>query len=134
MTDFALIITTRRNALRLCFAAPVLGGLSLLPDAARADEVLKKFDFLKENGNSNCSQDFLDSIQTMPDGARLQGSCCGPMALHRYREQVAGLNAYAALGDVHPILTTSGPASRSASLPLTTCRSRPSCKRPMTRR
>ncbi len=102
MTDFALIITTRRNTLRLCFAAPFLGGLSLLPGTARADEISKTFDFLNENGNSNCSQNFLNSIQTMPDGARLQGSCCGPMALHRYREQVAGLKVYAALTDVPP--------------------------------
>lgn len=102
MTDFALIATTRRNALRLCFTAPFLGGLFLLSGAARADEVSKKFDFLKANGNSNCSQNFLDSIQTMPDAARLQGSCCGPMALHRYREQVAGLEAYAAIADIPP--------------------------------
>ncbi len=102
MTDFALIIATRRDALRLCLAASFLSGLSMLPGTARADEISKKFDFLKENGNSNCSQDFLDSIRTMPDGARLQGSCCGPMALHRYGEQVAGLKAYAALADVPP--------------------------------
>jgi len=113
MTDLALITATRRNVMRLCFAPPFLGGLSLLPGIVRADEVSKKFDFLKENGNSNCSQDFLDSIQTMPDAARLQGSCCGPMALRRYREQVAGLKAYAAITDI-PLRHRGRPRETSA--------------------
>lgn len=29
-----------------------------------------------------------------PDDARLQGSCCAPMDLHRYQEQVEGLRQY----------------------------------------
>jgi hypothetical protein len=102
MTDSVLIFWTRRSALRLCLAASLQGGLSLLPGIARADELSKKFKFLRESGNSICSQDFLDSIPTMPDAARLQGSCCGPMALHRYREQVAGLKAYAAIAEIPP--------------------------------
>lgn len=36
----------------------------------------------------------------MPDDARIQGSCCSPMDLHRYQEQVAGLKQYA---DIHQI-------------------------------
>ena len=31
----------------------------------------------------------------MPDDARIQGSCCGPMDLHKYQEQVEGLKKYA---------------------------------------
>lgn len=31
----------------------------------------------------------------MPDEARIQGSCCGPMDFHKYQEQVDGLKKYA---------------------------------------
>ncbi|MGH6854419.1 MAG: hypothetical protein ACREDX_03055 [Aestuariivirga sp.] len=64
--------------------------------------IAKRFAFLSANGNSNCSSKFLDSIKTMADGARLQGSCCGPMALHRYAEQVESLKAYAAIPEIPP--------------------------------
>ena len=30
----------------------------------------------------------------MPDDARIQGSCCGAMDLHKYQEQVEGLKKY----------------------------------------
>jgi len=30
----------------------------------------------------------------MPDDARLQGSCCSPMSLHRYSEQIEGLKKH----------------------------------------
>ncbi len=53
-----------------------------------------KFDELSKNGNSSCSGAFKDSIDTMPDTARLQGSCCSPMDMHRYTEQVTGLQKY----------------------------------------
>lgn len=36
----------------------------------------------------------------MPDDARIQGSCCGPMDLHKYQEQVEGLNKYADIPQV----------------------------------
>lgn len=54
-----------------------------------------RFEYLSQNGNSNCSRAFMDSIASMPPTMRLQGSCCGPMAEHRYREQVEGLQKYA---------------------------------------
>lgn len=53
-----------------------------------------KFDYLSQNGNSSCSLSFRDSIPTMPDTARLQGSCCSPMSMHRYSEQIEGLKSY----------------------------------------
>lgn len=40
------------------------------------------------------------SVEAMPDEARIQGSCCSPMDLHRYQEQVAGLKQYI---DIHQI-------------------------------
>ena len=56
--------------------------------------VAAKFDYLSKNGNSSCSQSFLNSIATMPDNDHLQGSCCSPMSWHRYSEQVQGLKKY----------------------------------------
>jgi hypothetical protein len=92
---------SRRIALRGLMS---WAGLSILPRGAFAaeDEVVKRFEFLSKSGNSNCSQAFLDSISSMPNTARLQGSCCGPMDLHRYREQIAGLKVYAAIADIPP--------------------------------
>ncbi|WP_265519690.1 hypothetical protein [Nitratireductor luteus] len=60
------------------------------------DEALKlRFEYLSQNGNSNCSGEFLDSITAMPATALLQGSCCSRMDEHRYVEQVRGLTKYA---------------------------------------
>ena len=53
-----------------------------------------KFDMLSKNGNSSCSGTFKDSIDSMSDTDRLQGSCCSPMDMHRYEEQVTGLQKY----------------------------------------
>lgn len=53
-----------------------------------------KFEYLSRNGNSSCSSTFRDSISSMLDSARLQGSCCSPMSLHRYGEQVEGLKKF----------------------------------------
>ena len=53
-----------------------------------------KFKVLASNGNSSCSAVFNDSISSMPDNARLQGSCCSPMNWHRYSEQIQGLTKY----------------------------------------
>lgn len=99
MTDFALTIATRRKTIFLCLIASLV---PLLPGEARSDgdEISKRFEFLSKNGNSNCSQSFLDSIASMPEEARLQGSCCGPMDLHHYREQVTGLKAHAAMTEI----------------------------------
>ena len=58
------------------------------------EDVRARFDYLSQNGDSNCSRQFMESIRTMPVMARLQGSCCSPMNLHRYSEQLEGLKAY----------------------------------------
>lgn len=36
----------------------------------------------------------------MPDEARIQGSCCSPMDIHRYQEQVEGLKKYADIPEI----------------------------------
>lgn len=61
-----------------------------------------KFDYLSKNGNSSCSSAFRDSIASMPDNVRLQGSCCSPMSAHRYSEQVEGLKKYQNIVEIPP--------------------------------
>src|SRR3989344_3759223 len=58
------------------------------------DALAAKFERLSKNGNSSCSGAFTQSIDGMPDTSRLQGSCCSPMDMHRYAEQVTGLAKY----------------------------------------
>lgn len=61
-----------------------------------------RFEYLSQNGNSNCSRAFMESIAAMSPEVRLQGSCCGPMSEHRYREQVGGLARYAGISLIPP--------------------------------
>jgi hypothetical protein len=61
---------------------------------------MKKFKYLSENGNSNCSGKFMKSISAMPAGSRLQGSCCAPMDAHRYIEQVKALSKYSTVPEI----------------------------------
>lgn len=61
-----------------------------------------QFDELSKNGNSSCSASFRDAIPSMADDARLRGSCCSPMGIHRYSEQVEGLKKYAHIPEIPP--------------------------------
>ncbi|MEK7500951.1 MAG: hypothetical protein AAB642_02385 [Patescibacteria group bacterium] len=61
-----------------------------------------KFDYLAQNGNSSCSASFKESIPSLPVGERLRGSCCSPMNLHRYTEQVEGLQKYSDIKEIPP--------------------------------
>lgn len=64
------------------------------PSFPVSEALAAKFDYLSKNGNSSCSVTFKDSIASMDDNARLQGSCCSPMSVHRYSEQVEGLKKF----------------------------------------
>jgi hypothetical protein len=59
-----------------------------------SEALAARFDYLSQNGNSSCSASFRNSIPSMPDDARLQGSCCSLMSMHRYSEQVEGLKKF----------------------------------------
>lgn len=59
-----------------------------------------KFQLLSTKGNSSCSGAFIDSISSMKDEDRLQGSCCSAMSWHRYQEQVEGLKKYSYIKEV----------------------------------
>jgi uncharacterized protein YfaQ (DUF2300 family) len=65
-------------------------------------DMQNRFDYLSTHSNSSCSQSFMSSIAAMPADARLQGSCCSPMVLKRYVQQVLGLKAYAKVPQVPP--------------------------------
>lgn len=66
------------------------------------DPLYKKFQLLSTQGNSSCSADFRNSISSMPDSQRLQGSCCSTMIFHRYKEQVEGLKKYSSVPQIPP--------------------------------
>jgi len=66
------------------------------------EALAKKFDELSQKGNSSCSAVFRDSITSMADSERIQGSCCSPMSVHRYTEQVAGLKKYSNIREIPP--------------------------------
>ncbi len=79
------------------FGAAALTGLFKDPDLAIAaddPELVKRFRELSQNGNSTCSAKFTESIATMPAMSRITGSCCSPMEMKRYAEQVNGLVKY----------------------------------------
>lgn len=79
------------------FTAPPRGG----PHAGAVPQALAaQFELLSAQGNSSCSAAFADSVDAMPDSMRLQGSCCSPMDMHRYVEQVTGLRKFAAVPEI----------------------------------
>lgn len=80
-------------------------GISFLTrnkNVAPQDALAAKFNILGTSGNSSCSANFQKSIVTMPDDMRLQGSCCSPMNLARYKEQVVSLKKYSNIPEIPP--------------------------------
>lgn len=92
----------------LTLAKPVFNFSSQSPASQQStgqkvnQAITAKFEYLSKNGNSSCSSAFRDSISSMPDTARLQGSCCSPMSLHRYSEQVESLKKYKDISEIPP--------------------------------
>jgi hypothetical protein len=91
---------TRRSFMFSIGSAIGLGFIPSARSASESNELKKKFDFLSQSGNSNCSNRFMRSIAKMPVGARLQGSCCMPMDFHRYSEQIQALKKYSAVLEI----------------------------------
>jgi len=52
-----------------------------------------KFAVLSKTNTNSCGGTF-DYVDSMPDNARIQGSCCSAMNFHRYEEQIKGLKKY----------------------------------------
>lgn len=91
----------KQISIAIIIAAVVIGGAFYFSSNKKEGVALPansvyaaKFTMLSQNGNSSCSGAFRESIQTMPDENRLQGSCCSPMSLHRYTEQFDGLEEF----------------------------------------
>jgi hypothetical protein len=98
---------SRRSFMRHVGAVGLFVGLPLpvfrvIAAESDDDALMKRFEYLSKNGNSNCSGAFMESIATMPANARLQGSCCAPMDAHRYVEQIKALRSYANIGEIPP--------------------------------
>ncbi|MBI4154663.1 hypothetical protein HY498_01090 [Candidatus Woesearchaeota archaeon] len=56
------------------------------------DQIELKFIKLSTEGSASCFGP--GTVLEMQDQERIQGSCCGPMVLHRYEEQIEGLKKY----------------------------------------
>lgn len=67
-----------------------------------SDALAARFEQLSQSGNSTCSAAFDQSIEGMSDSERIQGSCCSPMSLHRYKEQVEGLKKFSHIPEIPP--------------------------------
>jgi len=84
----------------LLFLIAILGYFAFFWNVNNKESLSAKFQVLANSGNSSCSANFTDSIDSMPNNARLQGSCCSPMDLHRYAEQVEGLKKYSSFKEI----------------------------------
>lgn len=57
------------------------------------------FNYLSQQRSNACDLQ-PDLLLSYADDMRLQGSCCSPMDLHRYQEQVAELRRYAGIAQI----------------------------------
>lgn len=87
--------------LAVLVSAPSWAGAAA-QDKPAGDALQVRFAYLSTHGNSSCSQAFMASIASMAAGARLQGSCCSPMVLQRYIQQVEGLKQFADVREISP--------------------------------
>lgn len=75
---------------------------ALLSDKSNEGDLVRhtnvKFVELTKNQNVACFG--ANRIYSMSDSERLQGSCCSPMSLHRYEEQVEGLKDYSDISQI----------------------------------
>ena len=97
------MIMNKQTIFAIAIAALLVGGVFFLGRSPGQSEqggslantaFAAKFADLSQSGNSSCSATFKESILAMSDDARLKGSCCSPMSIHRYTEQVEGLQKF----------------------------------------
>ena len=75
-------------------------GRSKSPVLTTDTALAAKFDNLSKNGNSACSAEFQRSITSMTGTDHIKGSCCSPMSMHRYQEQIEGLKKYKDISEI----------------------------------
>jgi len=56
------------------------------------------FEYLTKNRNSACYG--IRTVMQMSDGDTIKGSCCGPMVMHTYEEQLEALKEYATIDKI----------------------------------
>jgi len=66
-----------------------------------ADSLRARFTFLSHQTSNRCTLQPAE-VMRMASTARLQGSCCAPMAYADYVKQIRGLKAYADVGEIPP--------------------------------
>src|SRR3989344_4704694 len=101
-------MTQKTSFILITLLAVALGGYFYLDSSGKFsksavignDVLAARFEQLSKSGNSSCSATFKDSIATMADAGRLQGSCCSPMDWHRYQEQVEGLQQFSRIPEI----------------------------------
>lgn len=59
----------------------------------------EKFEYLSEKRSNSCSLQ-REAVLSYSDTTNLQGSCCGPMQLHEYQEQVEGLKKFSSIPQI----------------------------------
>src|SRR3989344_5726947 len=69
-----------------------LGPESSIQEILAAGSV-EKFNFLSSQNSNQCGLQAVN-LDSYPEEGSLKGSCCGAMDLHRYQEQVEGLNKF----------------------------------------
>lgn len=57
-------------------------------------DIETRFSVLSQQGTNSCGGGERYVSQLSEDGTRIRGSCCSPMSLHSYEEQVEGLKKY----------------------------------------
>lgn len=62
------------------------------------DNIELKFVKLSTEGNAACFGP--ETIFEMQDNEKIQGSCCGPMDLHRYKEQLESLKKFSSIPQI----------------------------------
>jgi len=60
--------------------------------------LVERFSFLSSHQTSFCFG--TNAVLSFEDSKNLQGSCCSPMNLHRYQEQVEGLKKYSNISQI----------------------------------
>ncbi len=88
------MIMNKQTIFAIAIAALLVGGVFFFGGSLATTALAAKFADLSQSGNSSCSATFKESILAMSDEARLNGSCCSPMRIHRYTEQVEGLQKF----------------------------------------
>lgn len=97
-----------RRTFLLAVPGVVAGVVPLRGKAAKVEQaspqqgsdLRARFDYLSTHGNSNCSNQFLASIPSMPDSMMLQGSCCAPMDYNTYVSQITALRKYQSTSEI----------------------------------